>query len=41
MEVVGIEKLWNLVVDNIFICIRLVPQTNNLHLVSTVETRGG
>jgi hypothetical protein len=31
MKVVELQKLFNFVVDNIFICIRLRFQTNNLH----------
>ena len=33
MKIVDLEKLWNFVVDNFLIWIRLGPQTSNLHSV--------
>ena len=33
MKVVGLKKLWNFIVDNILIWIRLGLQTNNLRSV--------
>ena len=33
IKIVDLEKLWNFVVDNFLIWIRLGPQTNNIHSV--------
>jgi hypothetical protein len=33
MKIVDLEKLWNFVIDNVLIWIRLGPQTINVHMI--------